>query len=133
MTQVKICGVTSLDDALAAANAGADMIGLNFYKPSPRYIQPVEAAEIASVLREQLGDSCPALVGVFVNADLSELKAIGEWVGLDYLQLHGDEPPDLIEKLNRPAIKALRPKSWAEAQAQVERYSRLLKDMENPL
>jgi phosphoribosylanthranilate isomerase len=122
LTTIKICGVTSFDDALAAAQSGADLIGLNFYRPGPRYVDPASAKEIVSSLRAQLGASCPALVGVFVNETLADLRAIADQVGLDFLQLHGDEPPEALAALEGRAFKALRPQSLGEALAQVERY-----------
>ncbi|MCI0351336.1 MAG: hypothetical protein L0Z53_18085, partial [Acidobacteriales bacterium] len=67
MTKVKICGITSLEDALAAANAGADMLGFNFYKRSPRYVEPEAAAALCGALRSELDANCPILVGLFVN------------------------------------------------------------------
>jgi len=86
MTLVKICGITNLEDALAAVGAGADALGFNFYKPSPRYITPQDAREII----EQLPN--PILtVGVFVNEESNTVRAIANEVSLRALQLHGDE------------------------------------------
>ncbi len=123
MTRIKICGVTSLEDALAAAQAGADLIGLNFYKPGPRYVDPASAAQIVSGLRVQLSAGCPVLVGVFVNEPLDGLQAIADQVGLDFLQLHGDEPPEILAALGGRGFKALRPQSVEEAIAQAESYA----------
>jgi phosphoribosylanthranilate isomerase len=89
MTLVKICGITNLDDALAAVNAGADALGFNFYKPSPRCITPQHAREIV----EQLPESVMT-VGVFVNEESDSVKAIAHEAGLQALQLHGDESPE---------------------------------------
>jgi phosphoribosylanthranilate isomerase len=87
MTYIKICGITNLADALAAVDAGADMLGFNFYRPSPRYIEPKAAQKII--------DQLPATVltvGVFVNEELPELVAqIANEAGVAALQLHGDE------------------------------------------
>ncbi len=69
-----------------------------------------------------LGESCPLIVGVFVNMPLNDLLAIADQVGLDYLQLHGDEPPEVLARLNGRGIKALRPRTIDEAVAQVKRY-----------
>jgi len=88
MFQIKICGVTTPDNALAATRAGADMIGLNFYSASSRYVAPDEARTIAAVV--------PKTTGVFVNATADEINRIAEQVGLDWVQLHGDEPPELL-------------------------------------
>ena len=117
MPQVKICGVTTLPDALAAARAGAAFIGLNFYTPGPRYIEPASAAALAAALRAQLAAHCPLLVGVFVNETKAELQAIYDQVRLDFLQLSGDEPPELLAALHGRAFKAIRPKSVTEALA----------------
>lgn len=97
MTLVKICGITSLEDALVAIDAGADALGFNFYRPSPRYISPSEAREII----EQL----PAgvlTIGVFVNEPTPEtLLGIAEEAGVTGLQLHGDESPEYCAALAR--------------------------------
>src|SRR5690349_13781868 len=103
MTLVKICGITNLDDALAAVNAGADALGFNFYKPSPRYITPQHAREII----EQLPDSL-LTVGVFVNEESEAVRNIADEVGLKALQLHGDESPEYCRELtDYYVIKAL--------------------------
>jgi len=88
MTYVKICGITNLDDALAAVDAGANMLGFNFYKPSPRYITPQQARDIV----EQL-PSLVLKIGVFVNEELADVQSIMREAGLGALQLHGDESP----------------------------------------
>lgn len=94
MTLVKICGITNLDDALAAIAAGADALGFNFYKPSPRYITPQQAREII----EQLPGSI-LIVGVFVNEESNIVRAIAKEAGLRALQLHGDESPEYCREL----------------------------------
>jgi phosphoribosylanthranilate isomerase len=86
MTLVKICGITNLDDALAAVAAGADALGFNFYKPSPRYITPQDALAIVEQLPESL-----LTIGVFVNEEPGAVTAIASEAGLRALQLHGDE------------------------------------------
>lgn len=115
MTRVKICGVTTLDDALRCAEAGADLLGLNFYPPSPRYLPPERARLIAAGLRAVLGTACPALVGVFVNAEAAAIARILDEVGLDAAQLSGDEPPQTLAALDGRAFKALRPRDAATA------------------
>lgn len=93
MTLVKICGITNLDDASAAVAAGADLLGFNFYKPSPRYITPQHAREIV-----QQFPNVVLKVGVFVNEELDEVQTIMREAGLGALQLHGDESPDYCSK-----------------------------------
>jgi phosphoribosylanthranilate isomerase len=94
MTLVKICGITNLDDALAAVEAGADALGFNFYKPSPRYITPQHAREIV----EQLPNSI-LMVGVFVNEEAKTVRGIADEADLRALQLHGDESPEYCRGL----------------------------------
>jgi phosphoribosylanthranilate isomerase len=115
MTRVKICGVTTLDDALRCAEAGADLLGLNFYPPSPRYLPPERARLLAAGLRSLLGTACPLLVGVFVNESAAAIARILDEVGLDAAQLSGDEPPDTLAALAGRAYKALRPRDMNEA------------------
>ena len=103
MTLVKICGITNVDDALAAVNAGADALGFNFFKLSPRYITPQHAREII----EQIPDSL-LTVGVFVNEESEAVRNIAEEAGLKALQLHGDESPEYCRELaGYYVIKAL--------------------------
>lgn len=102
MFRIKICGVTNVDDARLAAEAGADAIGLNFYRPSPRSVSIDVACEIADSLPEGI-----VRVGVFVNATADEIDAVCERVVLDCLQLHGDEPPEFVAGITRlPVIRA---------------------------
>lgn len=102
MTLVKICGITSLEDALAAVDAGADALGFNFYRPSPRYISPVAARAITDQLPESI-----VKAGVFVNEELESVVRIVNEAGLSAVQLHGDESPDYCRELRgRYVIKA---------------------------
>ena len=102
-TRIKICGITNLADAQAAIEAGADALGLNFYKKSPRYLTVPAAAEISKLLPPHV-----MRVGVFVNAP-EELvaRAIGE-CGLSLLQFHGDEPPEFCTQFGLMSMKAFR-------------------------
>lgn len=119
---VKICGLTNLADAREAVPAGADMLGFNFYRPSPRYIEPYTAAKIIVALRAEFGGGVIQCVGVLVNMPLDEALALRESVGLDLLQLHGDESVEYCRALAPFAFKALRPRSSAEAQEGVARF-----------
>jgi indole-3-glycerol phosphate synthase/phosphoribosylanthranilate isomerase len=122
VTHVKICGITDLDDALAAVEAGADMLGFNFYEPSPRYIRPADCARIVTALQDH--GASATTVGVFVNATLREVASILDDCGLDLAQLHGDEPPAFLKALDERAFKAIRPSTLAAAQADARRYVR---------
>jgi phosphoribosylanthranilate isomerase len=103
MTHVKICGVTSEQDAALCVEAGADAIGLNFAPLSPRCLTIERAQAIMRILPAQV-----IAVGVFVDADLETLTRYQENVGLHCLQLHGDEPPELVAHFLPHAYKALR-------------------------
>ena len=105
MTRVKVCGITDLGDALAALEAGADMLGFNFYARSPRYVTPAAARKIIERLPD--GVSC---VGVFVNEPTpAEVERIARAAGLGAVQLHGDETPEYCQSLrDLTTIKALR-------------------------
>ena len=95
MTLIKICGITNLDDALAAVAAGADALGFNFYKPSPRYITPQNAREIIGQLPVEI-----LTVGVFVNEESPEdVRQMANEAGVAALQLHGDESPGYCREL----------------------------------
>ncbi len=94
MFRVKICGITSIDDALAAADAGADAIGLNFFRESRRFVDAEIARRIVAAL-----PSAVLKVGVFVNHSTSEIAEMIDEVNINVVQLHGDEPQDLIARL----------------------------------
>jgi phosphoribosylanthranilate isomerase len=94
--RVKICGITNIVDAQAAVAAGADAIGLNFYRQSRRYVSPSEARSIVEAVAADAD-----VVGVFVNAPAEEIRQISRDVGLHLIQLHGDEPPELLRHLNK--------------------------------
>lgn len=113
--KVKICGITRLEDALAAANAGADMLGFNFYKKTPRYLEPDAARKIADALRAEFGATCPLLVGLFVNEGVAHVSMVMETVGLRFVQLHGDESADMLRELRGTAYKVIRPRNAEEA------------------
>ncbi len=105
-TRVKICGLTNLADAEAAAGMGAWALGMIFHHASPRSCSPAEAVTIAAALRRRA-----EICGVFVNAGLDELVATAEEVGLTMLQLHGDEGPAYcLEAARRTGAKVIRAK-----------------------
>ena len=102
-TAVKICGVTRVPDALAAARAGAHAIGLVFYRPSPRYVEPDAAAAIVRALPPFVTP-----VGLFVDADEEEVRAIAARARVQMLQFHGAETPEFCSRFDLPYMKALR-------------------------
>ncbi len=122
MTLVKICGITTLEDALFAAEAGAHMLGLNFFKKSPRYIAPTDARALALALRSKLGAHAPLLIGVFVNEVVGRISVTMEEVGLNFAQLSGDESVEMLRELRGIGFKAIRPRSQSEAVMDVEYY-----------
>lgn len=97
MVLVKICGITNLDDALAAADAGADALGFNFYSRSPRYVKP----EVARTIVDRLLADYPNVlaVGVFVNESLDAIEKIAASAGVSALQLHGSETAEYCSAL----------------------------------
>ena len=98
---VKICGITNIDDAQAAISAGADMLGFNFYRPSPRYIEPQAATEIIKAIRSNAGgrDRSASMVGVFVDESIENVSRIADEIGLDGIQLHGEETAEYCRRL----------------------------------
>jgi phosphoribosylanthranilate isomerase len=106
MTKIKICGIKTLKDALAAIDSGADYLGFNFYPKSVRFIEKNACAEITSVLKRQHPNI--KLVGVFVNSSVEEIKDILDTCSLDLAQLHGDETPEMLASFNGKAFKAIR-------------------------
>jgi phosphoribosylanthranilate isomerase len=106
MTVIKICGITSLKDAQAAVEAGADCLGFNFYMHSPRHISVTECEKITSVLNNEF----PSIlkVGVFVNAPAFYIRTLMQTCSLDLAQLHGDEGPEVFSQLGSRAFKAFR-------------------------
>ncbi|MCL4301098.1 MAG: phosphoribosylanthranilate isomerase [Anaerolineae bacterium] len=147
VTKVKICGITNLEDALGAVEAGADLLGFIFYEPSPRYVRPEVVREIVASCRSQVagvrsqelraGDQnltrvpnatrntqhvSPLFVGVFVNSPLDTVAYILDFCQLDAAQLHGEESPEFVAQFPGRAFKALRPQSAQEAEILVEKY-----------
>ncbi len=114
----KICGITRIEDALAAVDAGADAIGLVFYAKSPRAVNVQQARAIIAALPPFV-----TTVGLFVNASRCELGEILDAVPLDLLQFHGDETPADCEGYHRPWIKALRVKAGDDIAASCKAYA----------
>ena len=115
----KICGITRLEDALAAIDAGADAIGFVFYAKSPRAVSVEQARAIIAALPPFI-----TTVGLFVNASRCELTEILEVVPLDLLQFHGDETPEDCDGYHRPYIKALRVQAGDDIAAGCRAFSR---------
>lgn len=105
-TRVKICGITRVEDAISAVNAGADAIGLVFYAPSPRALTIPQAQQIVAAIPPFV-----SVVGLFVNAKQTEIEAVLSDVRLDILQYHGDETPSDCQQINLPYYKAIRVKA----------------------
>ncbi len=121
---VKICGITNLEDALVATEAGADLLGFIFYPPSKRSIDPDSAETLIRSLRQR--PDCPKLVGVFVNDSAETIATLMDRLTLDLAQLSGEEVPALVGDEKSPiykrCYKALRPTSYVEAEAEAEWY-----------
>jgi phosphoribosylanthranilate isomerase len=99
--KIKICGIRRDEDLPHVAAAGADAVGLNFYQKSKRYLAADDAARVAAAVPSGI-----ARVGVFVNAPVDAILTAAENFQLDYIQLHGDEPPETIAALEWPVIRA---------------------------
>jgi phosphoribosylanthranilate isomerase len=115
MVRIKICGITNLADARAAIAAGADMLGFNFYRPSPRFIQPQVTRAMIDALRPEIKNlsRTVTMVGVFVNEPAESITRIAEEAGVTAIQLHGDESAEFCRELkallpDRFLIKVLR-------------------------
>ncbi|WP_415912043.1 phosphoribosylanthranilate isomerase [Neptuniibacter sp. QD37_11] len=117
-TRVKICGITNIEDALAAITAGADSLGFVFYAPSPRAVEVEQAAEIIAKL--------PAFVtttALFVNAEREFIDRVIEQTRIDLLQFHGDETEAFCSSFSRPYIKAIRMKPELDLTDTVEQFT----------
>jgi len=135
MTIIKICGLTNLEDARLALEAGADMLGFIFYKPSPRYVSPEDVKEIVRILRKEFNlrrsdqqnrkskiVNRKSFVGVFVNYPPKVARQTLNFCNLDLAQLHGDESPDYLRQFNGRAYKAINPPSLTEAETQANAF-----------
>ncbi len=121
--KIKICGITNLDDGLAAAQAGADFIGFIFHPKSARFVTIEQAQAIAAGVRRQFREKAPKSVGVFVNTTPAQVRYVLYTAGLDYAQLHGDEEPEQLAEQRGRGYKAVRPASLDEALEAVARYA----------
>lgn len=124
MTIVKICGITNIDDARAAMDAGADMLGFIFYPPSPRYVTRERAREIIVEIRNLKFEI--QTVGVFVNESLQHVRAVMETASLNLAQLHGQEPPEFVSEFGTRAYKSIQATDLDTARALMANYRSVL-------
>lgn len=118
-TRVKVCGITRTGDARAAAEAGADAIGLVFYPPSPRYLSVERAVEIRDALPPFV-----QTVALFVNADAAQVAQVIGRVHPAMLQFHGDEAPEFCAQFGLPFVKACRVRAGVDPLAYLQPYAR---------
>jgi phosphoribosylanthranilate isomerase len=118
-TRIKICGIREPAHARVAAEAGADAIGLVFYAPSPRHVEPAMAARIAASLPPFV-----MAVGLFVNAPAAQVRGVLAEVPLDLLQFQGDEPPEFCESFGKPYVRAVRMETGTDLLECARRFSR---------
>ena len=116
-TRVKICGITRIEDAIAAAQAGADAIGFVFDPKSPRHIHPDQALKIARALPPFI-----TIVGLFVNAAPDTIEGVLSHVPLDLIQFHGNEKPEQCRRYHRSYIKAIHMKPDVDAREMARLY-----------
>jgi phosphoribosylanthranilate isomerase len=109
VTRIKICGITRVEDALAAAHSGANAIGLVFYERSPRHVSIAQARQLAEALPPFV-----SAVGLFVNTEAAFVHAVLASVPLDILQFHGDEPAEFCAQFAKPYLKAIRVKAGVD-------------------
>lgn len=130
MVAIKVCGITRMEDALLAASVGVSALGFVFWPGSPRYVEPEAAQRIIGLLPPMI-----AVVGVFVNQPLEDVRRIAAEIGLTAVQLHGAETADYWNSLSPRVIKAVPLSSRADADA-IGRYPRevtLLLDAHDPV
>ncbi|MFA7485934.1 MAG: phosphoribosylanthranilate isomerase, partial [Phycisphaerae bacterium] len=119
--KVKICGITNLEDAEAAMNFGADLLGFNFYPQSPRYIKPAQAEKIIGKLPAFI-----RIVGLFINEKVEHIRSVMDECYMNSLQFHGDETPEFcasFSDLNVRTIKAIRVRDYKDIKAAEKYYT----------
>ncbi|MFT7490869.1 MAG: phosphoribosylanthranilate isomerase [Pseudohongiellaceae bacterium] len=119
--RVKVCGITSVDDAIMAVKAGADAIGLVFYEPSPRCVSVEQAEAIARAVGPFV-----TVVALFVNAPSDVIADILKRVPIHVIQFHGDEPAEFCEQFSRPYMKALRMREDLDVHAAIAHFDSAL-------
>lgn len=119
-TKVKVCGITSLQDARFLSGAMADYLGFIFHEKSPRYVAPAQAGAMINWLEG------PETVGVFLNHPLDELNEIVRLCGLDMVQLHGTESPDYCHLIDKPVIKVIHVEDGDTTESLLERVAAYL-------
>lgn len=120
---LKLCGITRPEDAALAVELGADLLGLNFHPPSPRYLDPWrDAGRLAEIVSAAAGRAL--LVGVFVNRPAAEIDETAEAARLDLIQLHGDEPPEVAARFGARALRVFRRAAFEvrEMASEIARY-----------
>ncbi|MBE3559354.1 MAG: bifunctional indole-3-glycerol-phosphate synthase TrpC/phosphoribosylanthranilate isomerase TrpF [Ktedonobacteraceae bacterium] len=126
-TQVKICGLRSPEHIDAAIEAGADLLGFVFYRPSHRYVEPQQVRSLLMASKKFAtaatgGEVTSDIVGLFVNEDVDFVNEVAEQAGLHFVQLHGTESPEFCQSIRRPVLKAIHLNGAASLE-QVEMYS----------
>ena len=119
--KIKICGITRAEDAETLVRLGVDAIGLNFYEPSPRYVSPHDARELAQAVEGEV-----MRVGVFVDAPAATVQDAVEQVGLDVLQFQGAETPAYCASFGLPYMRAVRVRGTVDQEAMETNYSQAL-------
>ena len=127
-TRIKICGITNLDDASCAIEAGADFLGFIFHPESPRFVRPEEVTVLTGAIRVEFGVQVPRFVGVFVNETVERVQAVLTTSGLDLAQLHGDESPETVARLAPQAFKAIRPQTRQDVEEALAAYGQSLRN-----
>lgn len=129
-TRIKICGLTQVSDAVAAANLGVDAIGLVFYPPSPRHISIEQAIKIVNAL-----PAFVTVVALFVDEQAARISEVLNRVSIDCIQFHGDESVEACRIYNKPYVKAIKMKQGLDVVALAKQYndaSALLLDADHP-